>query len=101
MTRRRWQLLTTLFDMPSAATLADVLTGEGIDVRVVSEAHLFGQAAPCRVFVAEEQLRQARWTLSQRRFSDEELAELARGAAEEPKQAASADETSAPQRAGR
>ena len=101
MTRRRWQLLTTLFDMPSAATLADVLTAEGIDVRVVSEAHLFGQAAPCRVFVAEEQLRQARWTLSQRQFSDEELAQLAGAAAEEPTQPASADQACAPRRAGR
>lgn len=100
MTRRRWQLLTTLFDMPSAATLADVLTAEGIDVRVLSEAHLFGQAAPCRVFVAEEQLRQARWTLSQRQFSEEELAELARAAAEEETQTASVQATSAPQGAG-
>ncbi len=77
MSLRRWQLLTTLFDMPFAATLADVLSSEGIDVRVVSEAHLLGQAAPCRVFVAAEQLRQARWTLSQRQFTDEELAEFA------------------------
>jgi hypothetical protein len=83
MSRRRWQLLITLFDMPSAAALADVLMAEGIDVRVVSEAHLFGQAAPCRVFVADEQLRQANWTLSQRQFTEEELAQMSNAAAAE------------------
>jgi hypothetical protein len=101
MSRRRWQLLTTLFDMPFAATLAEVLGAEGIDVRVVSEAHLLGQAAPCRVFVAAEQMRQARWTLSQRRFSEEELAELAAEAGEESTQGTPAGQTPAPRGVGR
>lgn len=77
MTGRKWQLLTTLFDMPSAEALSSILADEGIAVRVVSEAHLFGQAAPCRLFVDATQAYQARWTLSQRQFSDEELALMA------------------------
>lgn len=75
--RTRWQLLTTLSDAPSAEALARVLAGEGIRLRVVSEAHLFGQAAACRIFVDAEQSTQANWTLSQRHFSDDELARLA------------------------
>lgn len=77
MADNQWRLLTTLSDAPSAQALASVLAGEGITVRVVSEAHLFGQAAPCRLFVEASQVYQAQWTLSQRRFSDEELARMA------------------------
>lgn len=77
MNPRKWQLLTTLFDMPSAEALSSMLASEGITVRVVSEAHLFGQAAPCRLFVDAAQVHQARWTLSQRQFSDEELTLMA------------------------
>ncbi len=77
MSQRKWQLLTTLFDMPSAEALSSILAAEGITVRVISEAHLFGQAAPCRLFVDATQAYQARWTLSQRQFSEEELALLA------------------------
>jgi len=84
MAERRWRLLTTLSDAPSAEALAGVLEAEGIAVRVVSEAHLFGQAAPCRLFVESSQLSQARWTLSQRQFSEEELAGLASAAALDP-----------------
>ena len=72
-----WQLLTTLSDAPSAEALARVLAAEGIGVRVVSEAHLFGQAAPGRIFVDAAQAHQAQWTLSQRRLSEEELLRLA------------------------
>jgi hypothetical protein len=38
-----------------------------------------GQAAPCRVFVAEGQVHRARWILSQRTLSDSELTFLATG----------------------
>jgi hypothetical protein len=79
MAEVRWKLLTTLSDAPSAEALARVLAAEGITVRVVSEAHLFGQAAPCRLFVDATQSYQAQWTLSQRQFTEEELASMATG----------------------
>jgi hypothetical protein len=93
MSRRPWELLTTLFDMPSTTALADLLAAEGFDVRVVSEAHLFGQAAPCRVFVAAEQMRQARWMLSQRQFTDEELAQFAAASVADPAAPVAPEET--------
>jgi len=77
MTAVTWKLLTTVSDAPSAEALARVLADEGILLRVVSEAHLFGQASPCRIFVDSSQIYQANWTLSQRKFSDEELALMA------------------------
>ncbi|MGH8206206.1 MAG: hypothetical protein ACRETK_05455 [Steroidobacteraceae bacterium] len=76
----------TLSDEPSAAALARVLRAEGIAVRVVSEAHLFGQASPCRLFVDASQSYQAQWTLSQRHFSDEELLVMAIGEPTSPEQ---------------
>ena len=42
-------------------------------------AGVLGQAAPCRIYVEATQLRQARWALSQRNFSDDELTYLATG----------------------
>ena len=74
-----WQLLLTISDAPSAHAYADVLTADGIDVRVDSDAGVLGQAAPCRLYVAATQLRQARWALSQRNLSDEELTFLSTG----------------------
>ena len=74
-----WQLLITLSDVPSAQAFADVLAADGIDVRVDSDASVLGQAAPCRIYVHSSQIRQARWALSQRRFSDEELTFLSTG----------------------
>jgi hypothetical protein len=76
---RKWQLLTTLSDAPSAEALAQVLRAEGIAVRVASEAYMLGQAVPCRILVDAAQSSQARWTLSQRSFSDEELLSMATG----------------------
>jgi len=75
----KWQLLTTLSDAPSAEALANVLLAEGIRVRIASEAHMLGQAMPCRILVDVAHLSQARWTLSQRRFSDQELLFMATG----------------------
>lgn len=74
-----WQLLLTVSDAPSAHAYADVLAADGIDVRVDSDAGVLGQAAPCRLYVAAAQLRQARWALSQRSLSDEELTLLSSG----------------------
>jgi hypothetical protein len=74
-----WQLLITISDVPSAHAFADVLAADGIDVRVDSDASVLGQAAPCRIYVDSGQIRQARWALSQRSFSDAELTFLSTG----------------------
>ena len=74
-----WQLLITLSDVPSAQAFAAVLSAEGIGVRVDTDAGVLGQAAPCRIYVDATQLRQARWALSQRKCSDDELTYLATG----------------------
>lgn len=76
---RRWQLLTTLSDAPSAEALASVLRTEGIAVRVASEAYMLGQAVHCRLLVDAAQLAQARWALSQHALTEEELLSLATG----------------------
>lgn len=75
----RWQLLTTLSDAPSAEALAGMLRAEGIAVRVASEAHMLGQAVPCRLLVEDAQLAEARWALAQRALTEEELLSLATG----------------------
>jgi hypothetical protein len=74
-----WQLLITLSDMPSGQAFADVLAADGVAVRIDSVASVLGQAAPCRIYVDSSQIRQARWALSQRSFSDEELTLLSTG----------------------
>jgi hypothetical protein len=74
-----WQLLITLSDMPSGQAFADVLAADGVAVRIDSDASVLGQAAPCRIYVDSSQMRQARWALSQRSFSDEELTLLSTG----------------------
>ena len=74
-----WQLLITLSDMPSGQAFADVLAADGIAVRIDSVASVLGPAAPCRIYVDASQIRQARWALSQRSFSDEELTLLSTG----------------------
>ncbi|MGB9332647.1 MAG: hypothetical protein WCB10_17920 [Steroidobacteraceae bacterium] len=60
MSEPQWRLLTTLPDLPSAQSLAEVLMGAGMQVRVRSDAGVLGQAAPSRLYVASEELRQAR-----------------------------------------
>src|SRR6266550_8223012 len=47
-----WRLLTTLSDLPSAQSLAEVVAAEGVVVRVMSDAGVLGQAAPSRIYVA-------------------------------------------------
>jgi hypothetical protein len=74
-----WQLLITLSDMPSGQAFADVLSADGVAVRIDSVASVLGQAAPCRIYVEASQMRQARWALTQRSFSDEELTLLSTG----------------------
>jgi hypothetical protein len=75
----QWQLLTTLSDVPSATVLANALSADLIGVRVVSDANVLGQAAPCRIYVDKAHLHRARWAMAQRRFSDEELTWLSTG----------------------
>lgn len=79
MAAPEWRLLTTLPDLPSAQSLAEVLREEGIVVRVMSDAGVLGQAAPSRIYVDATQLYRARVSLSQRQFTDEELAILSGG----------------------
>jgi hypothetical protein len=87
MFESEWRLLTTLPDLPSAQSLAEILGGEGLNVQVRSEAGVLGQAAPSRLYVAAAQLQRAQASLAQRQLSEEELTALAGVAApagEEP-----------------
>jgi hypothetical protein len=79
MSENPWRLLACLSDVPSAAVLAEILSSEEVAVRIITEAALMGQAAPCRVFVAASQVHRARWILSQRALSEAELTFLATG----------------------
>ncbi len=73
MSAAEWRYLTTFSDFPSAQAFADALTADGINVRVLSEAPLLGQAAPARVYVPSAQFHRAQWIVSQNAMSDEEL----------------------------
>lgn len=77
MSAPAWRLLTTLPDLPSAQSLAQILGAEGIAVRVMSDAGVLGQAAPSRIYVDALQYARAQHSLAQRRFTDEELEQLA------------------------
>jgi hypothetical protein len=54
-----WRLLTTLPDLPSAQSLAEVLSASGILARVSSDAGVLGQAAPSRIYVEAGQFASA------------------------------------------
>jgi hypothetical protein len=60
-----WRLLTTLPDLPSAQSLAEVLTAKGMPARVSSDAGVLGQAAPSRVYVSAPLFYRAREYLAQ------------------------------------
>jgi len=79
MSQAEWRLLTTLPDLPSAQSLAEVLGAEGIAARVMSDAGVLGQAAPARIYVGAEDFPQAQLFISGRQFTDEELGSLATG----------------------
>ena len=79
MARPEWRLLTTLPDLPSAQSLAQILSAEGIAVRVSSDAGVLGQAAPSRLYVGATQFHRAKLEMAQRQFTDEELAVLSAG----------------------
>jgi hypothetical protein len=76
MSESEWRLLTTLPDLPSAQSLAEILSAEGIPVRVSSDAGVLGQAAPSRLYVGATDFYRAKQSMAQRQFSDEELAVL-------------------------
>ena len=76
MSESEWRLLTTLPDLPSAQSLAEILGAEGIPVRVSSDASVLGQAAPSRLYVGATDFYRAKHSMAQRQFTDEELAVL-------------------------
>jgi hypothetical protein len=79
MAEMQWKLLTCLWDVPSTRVLADVLASEGITTRIVTDAAVMGEAAPCRIFVDAAQAHRARRLLSQEQLSEPELTFLATG----------------------
>jgi hypothetical protein len=79
MPTNKWQLLTTLSDFPSAQVFARALEADRVEVRLVSDADVLGQAAPCRIYVHAAHMHRARWAMAQREFSDEELTLLSIG----------------------
>ena len=79
MAEMQWKLLTCLWDVPSARVLTDMLANEGITTRVVTDAVVMGEAAPCRIFVDAAQAHRARQLLSLEPLSDPELTFLATG----------------------
>jgi hypothetical protein len=79
MSDPQWQLLICLSDVPSARILGDVLADEGITTRMVTDAAVMGQAAPCRVFVQSIQAHRARRVMAQERLTEPELIFLATG----------------------
>jgi hypothetical protein len=88
MAEIQWKLLTCLWDVPSARVLTELLVREGITTRVVTDAVVMGEAAPCRIFVDAAQAHRARLLLSPEQLSENELTFLATGELpgdEEPK----------------
>jgi hypothetical protein len=79
MSATEWRLLTTLPDLPSAQSLAEILIDDGVAARVMSDASVLGQATPSRIYVDATPLHRARWFMAQRQFTDEELEFLATG----------------------
>jgi hypothetical protein len=79
MTDTRWRLLVCLSDVPSARILSDRLVAEGINPRVVTDAAVMGQAAPCRIFVDATEMYRARRLLTEEQLTESELTYLATG----------------------
>src|SRR5689334_17889815 len=79
MSDTRWRLLVCLSDVPSARILTDQLLAVGINPRVVTDAAVMGQAAPCRIFVDATEMYRAQRLLSQEQLTESELTRLALG----------------------
>jgi hypothetical protein len=69
-----WRLLTTLPDLPSAQSLAEVLTASGVPARVSSDAGVLGQAAPSRLYVSASLFYRAREYLAHGTLAEPEPA---------------------------
>src|SRR5260370_14989509 len=80
MSGSEWRLLTTLSDLPSAQSLAEVLAAEGVVVRVMSYAVFCVQKTTSRIYVAAPQLHRATWLLSPSTITDADLASLSAAA---------------------
>lgn len=79
MPETQWKLLVCISDVPSAVVLTDLLAAEGIATRVVTDAAVMGQAAPCRIFVDPTQAYRARQVLAWEQLTESELTFLATG----------------------
>ncbi len=79
MSDTSWQLLVCASDVPSARLLTDMLANEGIATRVVTDAAVMGQAAPCRIFVDASEAYRARRLIAQEPLTESELTVLAMG----------------------
>ncbi len=84
MSDSRWRLLVCLSDVPSARILTDRLLGAGINPRVVTDAAVMGQAAPCRIFVDATDMYRARRVLAEEQLTESELTFLATGELPQP-----------------
>jgi hypothetical protein len=79
MSDTRWRPLVVLSDVPSARILIDQLAAEGISTRLVTDAAVMGEAAPCRIFVDAIQAHRARLFMAQEKLTESELTFLATG----------------------
>jgi hypothetical protein len=79
MSDTRWRPLVCLSDVPSARILIDQLAAEGITTRLVTDAAVMGEAAPCRIFVDAMQAHRARRFMDQEKLTESELTFLATG----------------------
>ena len=79
MSDKPWRPLVCLSDVPSARILIDQLAAEGIDTRMVTDAAVMGQGAPCRIFVHATQAYRARTFIDQEKLTESELIFLATG----------------------
>jgi len=84
MEEPEWRLLTTLPDVPSAQSLVELLSREGVAARVSSDVGVLGQAAPSSIYVIASQLHQARRLIAPD-ISEEELEKLSGTASPEGK----------------
>lgn len=84
MSDTQWRLLVCLSDVPSARILTDRLLAAGINPRVVTDAAVMGQAAPCRIFVDATDMYRARRVLAEEQLTESELTFLATGELPQP-----------------
>ena len=74
-----WQEFANYPDAASAEIMAGLLRSETIPVNVVADEPVPGLAHGFRVMVPSAMLHRARWIVSQRQLSEEELASVAIG----------------------